>query len=428
MWPFNALTKKGRLSGGPTPLNYVTAAQWDAGFGDGLRITPQAAENIAAVLAAVNAISETIAALPAYVVRVDDDSAEPVTNHPLARLIKYGPNENQTWSDFISGFLASALLRGNGLAEIGTDTTGRLSSLTFCAWQYVSPWQAEDGALRFDFTPTIQPGAGQRRTFLREDVLFIADRSDNGLVGVPRLQRAAGAMRAALELQEASTQFSMNATRPSGYMTAPQRLDDATALRLKGEWQSNYSGKGKGLAAVLGSGLEWKHLAQFSPEDMSIVGLKNFTVADISRVFGVPPFILADPSRATFASAREATRHFYSLSLVPWIVKLERAFTATVLGDGFRLMLDADELTRGALEDRWNAWAKARAAGVLSPNDVRIAEGWPTHPDGDSIAPPSTAKPATEDDKPEDGEEDKPKPGEPKTEDPAEGEEDPPAA
>jgi HK97 family phage portal protein len=422
MWPFSTLTKKGRLSGGPTPLNYVTAAQWDAGFGDGLRITPAAAENIAAVLAAVNAISETIAALPAYVVRVDDDSAEPVTNHPLARLIKYGPNENQTWSDFISGFLASALLRGNGLAEIGTDTTGRLSSLTFCAWQYVSPWQAEDGALRFDFTPTIQPGAGQRRTFLREDVLFIADRSDNGLIGIPRLQRAGGAMRAALELQEASTQFSMNSARPGGYLTAPQRIDDDTARRLKDDWQNSYSNKRKGLVGVLGAGLEWKQLSQFSAEDLQIVGLKNFSVSDVSRIFSVPPFILADPSRATFASAREATRHFHTMSLVPWIVRLERAFTATVLGDGFRLMLDADELTRGALEDRWNAWAKARAAGVLSPNDVRTAEGWPTVPDGDDIRPPNTSKPAAEDDKEDDKPEDKPAPKAP-----AEGEEDPPA-
>lgn len=418
-WPF---AKKGKLQGTPA-LNYVTAAQWDAGFGDPLRITPQAAENIAAVLAAVNAISETIAALPAYVVRTDDDAAEPVTNHPLARLIRDGVNANQSWSDFLASVLSSALLRGNAIAEIQTDSTGRLSGLTFCPWQYVSPWQSDDGALRFDYTPVIAPGAGQRRTLLREEVLFVADRSDNGLIGVPRLQRAAGALRAAIELQEASTQFSMNSTRPSGYMTAPQRIDDATAARLKSEWQANYSGKGKGLAAVLGSGLEWKHLAQFSADDLQIVGLKNFTVADVSRVFNVPPVILADPSRATFASAREATRHFYTLSLVPWIVKLERSFTATVLGSGFRLMLDADDLTRGALEDRWNAWAKARAAGVLSPNDIRTAEGWPAVTDGNSIAPPNTSA-AVVDDKEDDKEDDKPKPA-PTA--PAEGEEDPPA-
>ena len=411
MWPLSLLTKKGRLSGGPAPLNYITAEQWDAGFGDGLRITPKAAENIAAVLAAINAISDTIAALPAHVVRADDEAAEPVTNHPLARLIRYGVNENQSWSDFISGFLASALLRGNGLAEIVTDSTGRLSGLQFCEWQYVSPWQADDGSLRFDYVPVINPGAGSRRTLLREEVLFLPDRSDNGLIGVSRLQRAAGAMRAAIELQESATQFSMNSARPAGYMTAPQRIDDDTARRLKDDWQAGYSGKRKGLAAVLGAGLEWKTLSQFSAEDLQIVNLKNFTVADVARIYGVPPFMLADPSRATFASAREATRHFYTLSLVPWIVKLERAFSASVLGSGFKLMFDADGLTRGDLESRWNAWAKARQAGVLSPNDIRQSEGWPTVPDGNDIAPPNTSKPA---DKEDDGDKpDEPKPGEP---------------
>lgn len=384
MWPF-----KSRPKAGPS-MNYVSADQWAAGFA-AIGITPKAAENIAAVLAAVNAISETIAGLPAYVVRTDDPAAAPVDTHPLARLIRDGVNVNQTWSDFLSCWLASALLRGNALAEIQTDGTGRLSGLVFLPWQGITPWQADTGALRFDYVPTVQPQMGQRRTLLRDEVLFLADRSDNGLIGIPRLQRAGGAMRSAIETQEASTQFAMNAARPSGVLTSPGRIDDDTAKRLKTDWTGNYAADRKGIPAVLGSGLEWKPLSQFSSEDLQIVAHKNFSVADVARVFGVPPFMLADPSRATYASAREATRHFTMLTLAPWLVKIERAFTASVLPPGLRLVLDTDGLTRGSMEDRWRAWALARQTGVLSPNDIRTSEGWPAVPDGNDIAPPNTS-------------------------------------
>jgi hypothetical protein len=41
-------------------------------------------------------------------------------------------------------------------------------------------------------------------------------------------------------------------------------------------------------------------------------------------------------------------------------------------------------------EARWVSWQRARKAGVLSPNDVRLEEGWPasSDPTADSIEPP----------------------------------------
>jgi hypothetical protein len=42
-------------------------------------------------------------------------------------------------------------------------------------------------------------------------------------------------------------------------------------------------------------------------------------------------------------------------------------------------------------EARWASWQRARQAGVLSPNDVRIEEGWKrsSDPTADSIEPPA---------------------------------------
>jgi len=89
-------------------------------------------------------------------------------------------------------------------------------------------------------------------------------------------------------------------------------------------------------------------------------------------------------------SAGEASRQFATQSLSPWVSKIQRAFAMSVLGVQYRLVIDLGDLLRADPEARWASWQKARAAGVLSPNDVRVAEDWPASddPTADSIQPP----------------------------------------
>jgi hypothetical protein len=138
-------------------------------------------------------------------------------------------------------------------------------------------------------------------------------------------------------------------------------------------------------------------LSQMSAEDQQIVNHRNFSVSDVARVFGVPPHILADPSRSTFASAREASRQFATQTLSPWVSKLQRAFAMSVLGASHRLVIDLGDLLRADPEARWASWQRARQAGVLSPNDIRIEEGWPasSDPTADSIESPVDGLPLT---------------------------------
>jgi hypothetical protein len=89
-------------------------------------------------------------------------------------------------------------------------------------------------------------------------------------------------------------------------------------------------------------------------------------------------------------------------ALAPWVTKLQRAFQQSVLGPEYRLVIDLSNLLRADPEARWASWQRARAAGVLSPNDIRAEEDWPasTDPSADSIAPPNTSAQAIGDDAP----------------------------
>jgi phage portal protein BeeE len=155
---------------------------------------------------------------------------------------------------------------------------------------------------------------------------------------------------------------------------------------------------------MAGDGITWVPLSLMSAEDGQLVAHRTLTVADVARIFGVPLFMLADAHRATFASAREASRQFAMQALSPWVAKLQRAFQQSVLSSQYRLVIDLGDLLRSDPEAPWASWQRARQAGVLSPNDIRAEENWPpsSDPTADSIAPPNTSAQAVpiEDDPP----------------------------
>jgi hypothetical protein len=62
--------------------------------------------------------------------------------------------------------------------------------------------------------------------------------------------------------------------------------------------------------ALLPSGASYKNLGLATAEEMQLVTRFNYSVADVSRVFGVRPSLLSDPSRSTFALASAAMKAF----------------------------------------------------------------------------------------------------------------------
>jgi hypothetical protein len=62
--------------------------------------------------------------------------------HPVARLIANGPNQHQTWADWVEWLMASVLLRGNALSEIVYDARGAVVGLKPIPWEFCSAEEA----------------------------------------------------------------------------------------------------------------------------------------------------------------------------------------------------------------------------------------------------------------------------------------------
>lgn len=361
-------------------------------------VSPRVAENLSTVLACVGAISSAMASLPAFVYRAGDKGRSIDTGHPVARLVAAGPNEHQTWCDFIEWLMASVLLRGNALAQVLTDTRGAVVELRPIPWEWVSVQLLPSGRLVYDVaeaTP-IYGATGARRRLLQDDVLHLRDRTDDGLIGRSRLQRAASVVKAGISIQQFANSLYDNGVNPSGSLKTEAKLNPEQREALRAALQRLYAGpSGAAKTLILDQGLSWERIS-INPEDAEFLASRRFTVEELARLYGCPPPIIGDLSHGTFTNTETVGRWFAQHTLAPWIRKLESEFTRSVFSAAsratHRLELDMSGFLRGDPSSRWAAWKVAVEAGILDADEVREEEGF--NPRG--AAPAPRQEPASE--------------------------------
>lgn len=346
----------------------------------GPAVNAVAAENVAAVLAAVNAICTGLASLPATVYESTPTGRREAPGHPVSALVRL-PNGNQSWPDWIEWTVAQALLYGNAISEIQADPTGRSVALVPIPWQNVSVQLLPTGRLAYDVVAVQGQfgGTGMPRRLLSHEVFHLRDRSDDGLIGRSRLSRAPDVLGAALGLQEYSTALWQNGATPSGLVIVPKGMKPESRDRFIAQFRHNYTGASNAKKVIFGEGeTKWTSIS-VSPEDAEVLQSRRFTVAEIARLFQVPPPLLQDYSFSTFTNAAQADLWFARTSLQPWARKIEAEFARSVIADPtgrFHLEIDFSAMTRGDYATRWAANVAAVGAGILTADEVREAEGF----------------------------------------------------
>lgn len=357
----------------------------------GQLVNARTAENLSTVLACVSAISSAVASLPVWIYRLSDQGRDVDKGHPLARLVRQGANAHQSWPDFIEWLLASTLLRGNGLAEIVPDASGSVVELRPIPWEWVSVQLLPSGRLAYDVVELVgvYGGQGRPRRLLEGEVLHLRDRSDEGLVGRSRLQRAASVISAGLSVQDFAGAMYANGVNPSGAIKADGPMDREARQHLKEHIKELYSGPANAAKfLLLPQGLEWQQIS-ISPEDAELLASRRFTTEELARIYQVPPPIIGDLSHGTFTNSETAGRWFAQFTLGHWVKKLEAEFTRSIFTAEYRrtheVEFDLSGFLRGDHEARWKAHEIAVRNKILTPNECREVEGWNPREGGDSF-------------------------------------------
>jgi HK97 family phage portal protein len=349
------------------------------------------AENLAAVTSAVTIISRTIGSLPALVYQQTGEGRVEVDDHAVVRLLRRpdGGDGIMTWPDFVEWWVASALLAGNGLAAIEDDGQGAPIRLRPVPWWAANPLiNPNSGRVGFQVSVSDLPWwpSFAPVSFSSSDSLWLRDRTDSGVLGRSALSRAPQVLQLASEAQGfASATFGQGA-KLSGALKHPGKLGKEAVDNLSARWRETHSGPANASKVViLEEGMDFAPMAM-TLEDAELLASRKFNAEEIARLFNIPLPILNIWDHSTFTNSDTASQWFGQLTLAPWCRKIEAEAGRVLFNDpSFHLELDLSALMRGSFSSRIQSEINLVRAGILTVNEVRLAEGYAALPGGDVL-------------------------------------------
>jgi hypothetical protein len=126
---------------------------------------------------------------------------------------------------------------------------------------------------------------------------------------------------------------------------------------------------------VLENGMKYHELG-VTNKDAQFLESRQFGVIEIARLFGVPPHLIAELSRATFSNIEQQSLEFVKFSMTPWAELWESSIETELLPDdeGLEVEFDMDNLERGDSKARAEYYSKGILDGWLTRNEARHKE------------------------------------------------------
>jgi HK97 family phage portal protein len=127
-------------------------------------------------------------------------------------------------------------------------------------------------------------------------------------------------------------------------------------------------------AAVLADGFKFQPVS-VRPEESQFLDTQKFAVAQICRVYGLPPEMIAAEAgnSLTYANVEQRSLDFLTYAINPWLVRLEAALTDLV-PRGQYVKFNAGGLLRTDLKSRYESYEIGLRAGFLTVDEVRELE------------------------------------------------------
>jgi HK97 family phage portal protein len=338
-----------------------------------------------AVFACVTGIASDIAKLQPKIMTQDAQTKIWVEaeNSQFSQVLRR-PNGYQNRIKFLENWVLSKLLYGNTYALKVRDVRGAVVGLQLLSPVNVTVLVDEQGGvyyqLRRDDLAQVQEVTIPASEIIHDRGVCLY----HPLVGVSPLYAASTAANIGLSIQDNSDFFFTNKSAPGGVLTAPARINDETAARLKSHWESNYSGKNAGKVAVLGDGLKFEQMTM-SAVDAALVDQLKLTVQDIARAFRYPLTKLQTGETPISNNIQTEHNYYYADCLQPIIESMELCLDEGLgLPNGLMVELDLEGLSRMDTAALYQSITSGISGGFLAPNEGRRKLNLPPVEGGDS--------------------------------------------
>jgi HK97 family phage portal protein len=356
----------------------------------GIKVGVEAALSASPVWAAVRLLADSVAALPLVIFkRRADGGKDRDPNHPIYDLLHESPNPLMTAYNFKRVMMVWCLLWGNAYAEIRPGRRGTVDTLWPLHPDGVRIEEIPGGKIRYQ----VRQRDGTEKAYDDEQIFHIPGLSLNGISGMSVMQIARESIGLSIAAKNFSSGFFSRGGRPSGILTHPGKLTKDGRTNMREEWEAVHATPHR--VAILQEGVTW-HATGLSSEDAQLLGLLEWSAADIARYFNVPLHLLQETAKVTSwgSGIEELNSAFVTYSLLPWLVNWQQTITKDliVFNQFFFAEFIVDALLRGKTLERYQAYQIASgSAPWLAPNEIRAAENRNPLPGGDELQKPPTS-------------------------------------
>lgn len=360
-------------------------ASWPTRAITGATVNDASALSLTAFYRGISLIAGTIGGLPLQVFEEDIDSSgnEGETRKLKSKDTAYlwrRPNPEMTMQSLWERVVADEV-RGNGFLFV--EKTDPLN-IWHLERQRVRVGRTKSGVKVYevdDELPMIDYKQGG-------EIVHIPNWGD-GLVGYDPVRVASEAIALGISAQEYVARFLGQGFNPPGLLTSDMTISEEDSEKISARWQRQYGGVSRvGRIPVLGSGAKYQQIA-VDMERFEMNSLRRFSVAEIARLLGLPPHLLADVERSTSwgSGIEEQNRNLMTFTLAAHIRRIELAVTDDLLVRELTnryAKFNVAAILRGTTLQQYQAFALGYGRW-LTPNDIRRSLDMPEIEGGDTL-------------------------------------------
>ena len=336
-----------------TPINNTTLGAILGGYTatTGKSVNVTTAMQLVAVYACIRLISEAVATLPLHLYRRLEQGKERAPEHSLYPVLHDIPNPEMTSVELRETVQAHMLLWGVGYCEVVRNGAGQVKQLWPIIPTRVRPFRNTRNELVYRVTLP----DNHFQTLRADRILRMS-----ALLGLSPIGQAREALGLTMAAEEYGARFFANDSRPGGLLEHPGQLSTEASARLRNSWEESQKGLTNAhRIAILEEGLKWVQVG-IAPEDAQFLETRKYQLDEIARLYHVPPHMIGDLDRATWANIEHLSIDFVVNTLRPWLVRWEQAIHKTLLvesmTDAFYLNWFSTRLNekgRAGLDSSW---------------------------------------------------------------------------
>ena len=353
---------------------------------------------ISTVFACVRLISSVTACLPLDVFETKgDDRSKVGLDNPLARLLRYSPNQFMTAFDFRVAMTMQLCYYGNAYALIERNSVGDIISLV--------PLLSVNMDVRLEGKRIVYRYRrdSEYADFKQKDIFHLKGFGFNGLVGLSPIAFGAKTAGVAVAMEDQQRDFYANGAKsPQILMTGDGKvLNKDQRAQLEENFKEISGGAVRKRLWILEGGFTTQAIG-VSPQDAETMAARKFQVSELARFFGVPPHLVGDVEKSTSwgSGIEQQNLGFLQYTLDPYLEIWETSILRWLVKPSDVGRIHAEHNRAGLLSGdstaRANYMKTQVDTGLLTINEGRRIDNRPPLPGGDVATRQSQNVPLTQ--------------------------------